>query len=70
VGAIHLGQFSAQAGAFPAQFLGAIGRAPDGLVFQLEGDFLEALTLAIVLKETPSRSARAPRDLSMSASAV
>ncbi len=63
--AIHFAELGAEAGAFPAQFLGALGLAPHGLLFQLQADFLEALALAVVLKGTPSRTARAPRDLSM-----
>jgi hypothetical protein len=35
VGAIHFGQLAAEPGALAAQFLGAVGLAPDRGVFQL-----------------------------------
>ena len=55
-GAIHDFEIGAQPAAFAAKFLSPVGRAPDGGVFQLTRDFLESFFLAVVLKETPSRS--------------
>jgi hypothetical protein len=60
--AIELGELGAQPCAFAPQFLGTLGVAPDRRLFQLAGDFLEALVLAIVFKGTPSGMRRAPRD--------
>jgi hypothetical protein len=47
-----------------AELLGTLGIGPDGRILELEIDLFEAFLLAIVLKETPSRSSHAPRDLS------
>jgi len=64
IGAIHFSQVAAQACAFPAQLLRAIRLAPYRLVLEFEADLFETLALGVVLKETPSRMRRAPRDLS------
>jgi hypothetical protein len=53
----------AQAGAFAPELLGARGVRPDGRILQLAADFLEPLTLAVVLKETPVALTCARRDL-------
>jgi len=52
-GAVDLGDFGAQAGAFAPELLGTRGIRPHGRVLQLAGHFLEPLLLAVVLKETP-----------------
>jgi hypothetical protein len=64
VGAIELLELRAQARAFAPEFLRPVRCAPDLRVLQFARDFLEPLLLAVVLKETPSRRRRAPRDLS------
>jgi hypothetical protein len=61
--AIELLELRGQARALAAEFLGALGIAPDGRIFQLAIDLFEAFLLAIVFKETPSRRSHAPRDL-------
>jgi hypothetical protein len=43
-----------QASAFTPQFLGAFGFIPDGGVFQFAAYFVEAFTLGVVVKDTPS----------------
>jgi hypothetical protein len=63
VGAVELIEFRGQAGALTPQLLGALGCAPDRGVFELAAYFFEAFFLAVVLKETPSRRRRVPRDL-------
>jgi hypothetical protein len=63
VGAVELLDLRTQARAFAAELLGAIVRAPNCRVLKLATDLFETFLLAIVLKETPSRRRRAPRDL-------
>jgi hypothetical protein len=50
-------------GALLAELLGSIRIVPNAGLLQLAGDFLQALMLAVVIKDTSSRSAYAPRDL-------
>ncbi len=42
--------------ALATQLLGPLGIGPDGRILELAPDFLEALFLAVVLKETPEES--------------
>jgi hypothetical protein len=63
VGAIELLDLIRQARALAPELLGAPGRAPDSRLFQFAAYFLEAFFLAVVLKETPSRTRPVPRDL-------
>jgi hypothetical protein len=63
-GAIELIELAGQAGALAAELLGALRLAPDRRILKLAIDLFETFPLAVVLKETPSRSATAPRDLS------
>ncbi len=58
---VHLGELGAQARALAAELLGPLGLVPDRRVFELAAHLFEALLLAVVLKETPSRRPRAPR---------
>ncbi len=46
-----------QPGALAAQFLGARRIVPDLGIFQFAGDFLEAFTLGLVVKDTPEATA-------------
>jgi hypothetical protein len=62
-GAIDLPDVARQARALAPELLGAPGRAPDSRLFQFAAYFLEAFFLAVVLKETPSRTRPVPRDL-------
>jgi hypothetical protein len=50
-------------GAFLAQFLRAIGVAPDARLLQLALYFLQPLVFIVVIKDTSSKSRCAPRDL-------
>jgi hypothetical protein len=43
-----------QQGTLTAEGLGAFGAVPDGRVLELPLDFLQALALGVVVKETPS----------------
>jgi hypothetical protein len=63
IGAVELGEFGGQASAFATQLLGALGCTPDGRILEFEAYLFETLFLAVVLKETPSRRRRVPRDL-------
>jgi hypothetical protein len=63
-GAIELFELRGQARALPAELLRSLGCRPDGRILELTIDLFETLSLAIVLKETPSRTWHAPRDLS------
>ena len=63
IGAIELLDLAGKARALTPELLGTLGRAPDGRVFQFAAYFLEAFFLAVVLKETPSRTRLVPRDL-------
>jgi hypothetical protein len=49
--------------AFFAEFLRAIRVVPDAGLLELASYFLKALVLAVVIKDTPSRSRCDPRDL-------
>ena len=46
-----------------AEFLRAIRVVPDAGLLELASYFLKALVLAVVIKDTPSRSRCDPRDL-------
>jgi hypothetical protein len=50
-------------GAFLAELLGSIRVVPDARLFELANYFLQALVLAVVIKDTSSKSRYAPRDL-------
>jgi hypothetical protein len=50
-------------GALLAEFLRAVRVAPNAGLFELALYFLQALTLVIVIKDTSSKSRRAPRVL-------
>jgi hypothetical protein len=63
-GAIELLELCGETCALAAELLGALGRAPEARILELEIDLFETFLLAVVLKETPSRRAHAPRDLS------
>jgi hypothetical protein len=63
VGAIEFLELCRKPRALLPELLGALGRAPDGRVFEFAAYFFEAFFLAVVLKETPSRRRRVPRDL-------
>jgi hypothetical protein len=63
VGAIEFRELCRQPRALFPEFLGTLGRAPDGRVFEFEAYFFETFFLAVVLKETPSRRRHVPRDL-------
>jgi hypothetical protein len=52
-GAIDLGDVGAEAGAFLTELLRPLRLRPDGGVLELPRYLLEALFLAVVLKETP-----------------
>jgi hypothetical protein len=52
-GTVDLANVGAQARTFAPELLGPRGVRPDGGVLELARDFLEALVLAVVLKETP-----------------
>jgi hypothetical protein len=52
-GAVDLADVGAQARTFAPELLGARGVRPDGGLLELAPDLLEALELAVVLKETP-----------------
>jgi hypothetical protein len=52
-----------QLGSLPAELLRALRVVPDLGLFQLAGYFLQALVLGVVIKDTSSRTACAPRDL-------
>jgi hypothetical protein len=52
-----------QLGALTAKFLRPFRLVPDAGLLQLARDFLQALVLIIVIKDTPLRSRCAPRDL-------
>jgi hypothetical protein len=54
-------ELGGELGALAAEFLGFVGFLPDRRVFEFPAYFLEAFALEVVLKETPLRSARAPR---------
>jgi hypothetical protein len=49
--------------ALAAEFLRAFGVVPDAGLLEFASYFLEAFVLLIVIKDTPSRSRFAPRDL-------
>jgi len=63
-GGVELLELRGQACALAAELLGALGIGPDRRLLELTSDLFEPFLLAIVLKETPSRRAHAPRDLS------
>jgi hypothetical protein len=46
-----------------AEFLRALRILPNIRLLELPGDFLQALVLVVVIKDTSSRTACAPRDL-------
>jgi hypothetical protein len=46
-----------------AELLRPIRILPDIRLLELPGDFLQALALVVVIKDTSSRTACAPRDL-------
>jgi hypothetical protein len=46
-----------------AELLRPLRILPNIRLFELPGDFLQALVLAVVIKDTSSRTACAPRDL-------
>jgi hypothetical protein len=50
-------------GAFLPQFLRAVRIAPDAGLFELALYFLQAFVFVVVIKDTPSKSRCAPRDL-------
>jgi hypothetical protein len=50
-------------GPFPAEFLRPVGLVPDARLFEFARDFLKSLVLIVVIKDTPSKSRYAPRDL-------
>jgi hypothetical protein len=50
-------------GALLAELLGSIRIVPNTGLLELAGDFLQALMLVVVIKDTSSRNACAPRDL-------
>jgi hypothetical protein len=52
-GAIQLTELGGQLGAFAPELLSLVGVLPDGGIFQLAIDLLEALFPGVVLKETP-----------------
>jgi hypothetical protein len=52
-----------QLGAFPAKFLRPLRLVPDARLFQFARDFLQALVLIVVIKDTPLKSRCAPRGL-------
>ncbi len=52
-GAVDLGEVGTETRALPPELLRPIGLRPDGRVFELPRYLLEALFLAVVLKETP-----------------
>jgi hypothetical protein len=62
-GAINLRDIGAEAGALLTQLLRALRLRPDGRVLQLSPYLLEALFLAVVLKETPVATQCARRGL-------
>src|SRR5207253_11396735 len=62
-GTIDLAGVGSQPRALAPELLGALRVRPDGRVLELASHFLEALPLAIVLKETPVTRRRAPRGL-------
>jgi hypothetical protein len=43
-----------ECGALAAQLLGVFGAVPDRGIFQFAGDFRQAFTLDVVVKDTPS----------------
>jgi hypothetical protein len=51
--AVELTELGGQLGALAPEFLRLVGRLPDGRIFQLPVDLLQALFLGVVLKETP-----------------
>jgi hypothetical protein len=51
--AIELTELGGQLGALAPELLRLVGRLPDGRIFQLPIDLLQALFLGVVLKETP-----------------
>jgi hypothetical protein len=55
-GAVDGGQLRGQPRTFSAQLLGARRIGPDTRILQLQAYLLQAFLLAVVLKETPSRS--------------
>jgi hypothetical protein len=63
VSAIEFLELCREPRALLAELLGALGRAPDSRVFEFAAYLFEAFFLAVVLKETPSRRRRVPRDL-------
>jgi hypothetical protein len=52
-GTIQLAKLGGQLGAFAPELLGLLGVLPDSGILQLAIDLLQALLLAVVLKETP-----------------
>jgi len=62
-GAVDLFGVGGQAGAFASELLSPLGLGPNGRVFELATDFLEALFLVVVLKETPVGTRCVPRGL-------
>jgi hypothetical protein len=50
-------------GALLAELLGTLRVAPNVRLLELAADFLQALALVVVIKDTSSRTACAPRDL-------
>jgi hypothetical protein len=50
-----------QFGALPAKFLRPLGLVPDAGLLQFARDFLQALVLIVVIKDTPLKSRCAPR---------
>jgi len=52
-----------QFGALPAKFLRPLRLVPDAGLLQFARDFLQALVLIVVIKDTPLKSRCAPRDL-------
>jgi hypothetical protein len=69
-GAVEFADGLGEADAFLAQFLGTLGLGPDLRVLELADYFFEAITLVIVLKETPSRRRNAPRCRAVNGAAV
>lgn len=62
-GAVEIVDFVVQPGALAPELLRPLGLRPDFGVFELTADLLETLLLAVVFKETPEESRRAPPDL-------